>query len=54
MEKSTTQTLRVKFHLGQNADISPEAASQVALRKLLWGSEGGARIYRSFAPKGRW
>ena len=30
-----------------------EAASQVTLRELLQGGEGGARLYRSFATKGR-
>ena len=30
-----------------------KATSQVTLRKLLQGGEGEARIYRSFASKGR-
>ena len=32
---------------------SPEAASQIAMRKQLQGGAGGARIYQSFATKGR-
>ena len=44
---------QVKFYLGQNEDCSPGDSVSDSSEKLLEEARGGARIFRSFATKGR-
>ena len=50
----TIEKVRVMFSLvGIFRTSRPQTAFQVILRELLWGGEGGARLYKGFATKGR-
>ena len=47
-KKCTTWKLTVKFYWGPNEDLSLGHSISGSPEKLLWGDEGGARMYRSF------
>ena len=46
--------LKVKFYLGQNETAAWETEFLIALGNCHEKVSGGARIYGSFATKGRW